>query len=203
LAARLWSSTDGKGRRKYPLVLCAQGAGLSHNWALRAALPVLEALREKCLATSSAAEVQSALQAARDQLRALPAPTDASLDWRSTLVSPDSRPGLLAVMYQLERACASGVTCHLRVPSSTDFPTAAQAWLSFILDQSSSRPVWILHAASTNWLDLIIGQPTRDDFYCLLASTSALPLATSIPFNFDAAFLQKAGTFLASQPSPA
>src|SRR5437763_1714149 len=93
LAARLWSSTDGKGRKKYPLVLCAQGAGLSPHWAL--------------------------------------------------------------------------------------------------------------HAAATDWLDLTTAPPTRDDFYCLLANTSPLPLATSIPFNFDAAFLQKAGTFLASQPSPA
>src|SRR6516165_958254 len=44
LIGRLWSSSDGKGRKRYPMVVCLHFMGLPLAWALKQALPVLSEL---------------------------------------------------------------------------------------------------------------------------------------------------------------
>ena len=48
LLGRLWSSSDGKGRTRYPMVVCAHFAGVTLGWALKQGLPVLADLAEGC-----------------------------------------------------------------------------------------------------------------------------------------------------------
>src|SRR6266404_8251895 len=42
LIGRLWSSSDGKGRKRYPMVVCAHCVGVPLAWALEKVLPSLE-----------------------------------------------------------------------------------------------------------------------------------------------------------------
>ncbi len=48
LAGRLWSSSDGKGRAKYPMVLCAQIAGMPDGFFTEFVFPFLTRVHERC-----------------------------------------------------------------------------------------------------------------------------------------------------------
>src|SRR5436305_174662 len=69
LLGRLWSSRDGKGRTRYPMVICLHFMGVTLDWALRHGLPVLADLEQSCLKTNSAADVRSLLARKRAALR--------------------------------------------------------------------------------------------------------------------------------------
>jgi hypothetical protein len=69
LIGRIWSSVDAKGRREYPMVICADCLGLPVVWALQELLPKLEEVRAACQSARSSAEVSSALNAAQSSVR--------------------------------------------------------------------------------------------------------------------------------------
>ena len=40
-----------------------------------------------------------------------------------------------------------------------------------------------VYEAIDGWLDLLVGEPVSDDFFCLQASLKALPLTSEIPYD--------------------
>jgi hypothetical protein len=125
IVGRMWSSTDGKGRARYPMVVCAHVRGAALDWAIREFLPRLEHLEQQCTRTTSASDVRSALDAAREGLRIAFAgagtrasdsgaainPVTQLLDTPSSQVN---REGLLRILYQIEREMSS----FQRVPAA-------------------------------------------------------------------------------------
>ena len=77
VAGRLWASSDGKGRSRYPMVACAEFTGLPLPAVLNAALPALQAVEQECVSAKTHEAVIGALEAARRNLRRLAAPPDA------------------------------------------------------------------------------------------------------------------------------
>src|SRR2546423_14572301 len=71
LLGQLWSSTDGKGRLNYPMVLCVDGEGVSPAIMLRSLRPGLDRLRDACKATTSADQVLENCRIAQDQVKAV------------------------------------------------------------------------------------------------------------------------------------
>src|SRR5688572_26237113 len=69
IIGRMWSSSDGKGRTRYPLIVCAHYAGVPLEWALAQVLPRLEQIEQACLSTNSAADVRGLLERHRSELR--------------------------------------------------------------------------------------------------------------------------------------
>lgn len=69
LPGRLWASRDGKGRTRYPMVVCAHAACLPARAVLDCAEPALERLEAKCRAADSASSVQAILESERAILR--------------------------------------------------------------------------------------------------------------------------------------
>ncbi len=69
VAGRIWSSVDGKGRAKYPMVLAAQTNNLPIAYALRMVLPTLAKVNERCDHATDAEAVRSTVDAARHALR--------------------------------------------------------------------------------------------------------------------------------------
>lgn len=69
LIGRMWSSVDAKGRREFPMVICADCIGLPLSWALEELLPKLEEVRTASQTTRSAAEVSSILNEAQNSVR--------------------------------------------------------------------------------------------------------------------------------------
>lgn len=65
LIGRMWSSRDGKGRTKYPMVVCAHIEGVPAEWAITETMPRLAAIEEKCAQTGSAELVRLAIGEAR------------------------------------------------------------------------------------------------------------------------------------------
>jgi len=70
LAGRLWSSSDGKGRDKYPMVLCASVVDLPDRFATRIVLPFLAQVHEQCAAATTAEAIRQTIGAQREILRA-------------------------------------------------------------------------------------------------------------------------------------
>jgi hypothetical protein len=68
VVGRMWSSRDGKGRTKYPMVVCAMIDGASPAWAIERIHRRLAVIEESCVGTQSAEVVRLAIGEARRAL---------------------------------------------------------------------------------------------------------------------------------------
>jgi len=121
------------------------------------------------------------------------------------------REGFLRILYEVEQQTAAGRAAdgdsadattaqpwHIRVPACADSPAhAALLWTDLILGRlGSSTPVLALVPLSEGWVDLIVGEPTTEQFYCILASQKAIPLTSDVPYQIDEDFRQRAEQFI-------
>lgn len=121
VVGRMWSSRDGRGRTKYPMVVVAMIEGVPAPWTIEHALPRLEAIESKVSQTAAAELVRLAIGEARrgleDEAALLVAgapstniPPPAAL-LKALVASPAlSLPsddgkgmGLTRIMYEMER----------------------------------------------------------------------------------------------------
>ena len=216
---RLWSSSDGKGRKRYPMIVCAHCGGMPMAWAFAHVLPQLEKIEAGCAATTEASVVRSIVDRAREELRSqLPGRDDSTPDGDTSAPSPLAtlahRPemgielkGLLAILYQVERELtafrpnqksdrsriASVAPRHLRVPACAPTPDEAMLlWLRFMLTQlDPNTPLCVIYPLDEQFIDLIVGEPTPTQLFCVRASTRKIPLTTDIPYNLDAEFISR------------
>jgi hypothetical protein len=214
---RLWSSSDGKGRKRYPMIVCAHCGGMPMGWAIAHVLPRLEKIEADCLAATSASTVRSIMDQAREDLRGLIAVKDGQArdgdpSSPNPLATLAHRPemgvelkGLLAILYQVERELAPfrpnhknerGVQIaprHLRVPACA--PAADEAmllWLRFMLTQlDANTPLCVIYPLEEQFVDLIVGEPTPTQLFCVRASARKIPLTTEIPYTLDAEFISR------------
>jgi formylglycine-generating enzyme required for sulfatase activity len=221
LIGRLWSSSDGKGRKRYPMVLCLHFIGVTLGWAMKQALPALAELEQALVQTNSADEVRSLLNRKRAALReALPS---AQVQGEYAPVSPEAlhnivqdgggtnREGFLRVLYQGKsqlaalapgkfnaRAQTAGLRAQqIRVPATANPEQTLLFWTRFFLTQvDSSVPLLLTLPLEANWLDATAGEPESHEFFCLRASPRAVPLVSEVPYTLDDAFRSGATTFL-------
>lgn len=222
LVGRLWSSSDGKGRKRYPMVVCLHFVGVTLGWALKQALPALAELEEALVRTNSAEEVRTLLNRKRVALReTLPS---AQIQGEYAPVTPETlhhilqsaggaeREGFLRVLYQSRsqlgalapgkfnaRAQMAGFRAQqIRVPASGANPEQTLLfWTRFFLTQvDASVPLLLTLPLEANWLDITVGEPESHEFFCLRASPKAVPLVSEVPYTMDTAFRSGATTFL-------
>ncbi len=212
ILGQMWSSKDGKGRSKYPMVLAIDGEHVTADFMLTALRGGLENLREVCKSAGNAGQVLSNCRAAQEQLRLAPAGNAGAAaearalpDGRRFLERPElgpGRTGLLRVLHELAAAfdldgntrplvrggSTSPRALNLRVPFASDSEDdALLLWASFLGSSvGASIPLLLIARAGTDWLDAMIGEPGGDDFFCLQASLKGLPLATQIPYELTA-----------------
>ena len=222
LVGRLWSSSDGKGRKRYPLVVCIHFMGVTLGWALRQGLPALAEMEQGCVNTTSAVDVRSLLNRKRAALReAIQFTNDrgeyapVSPDTLNKILRPsaEAKPeGFLRVLYQLQsqlgafaigtfnaRANPSAIRAQqIRVPIVGE--NAEQAllfWTRFFLTQvDPSAPLLLTLPLEEGWVDVTVGEPDSHEFFCLRASPRTVPLVSEVPYTIDEAFRAKAMTFL-------
>lgn len=205
ITGRMFSSADGLRRKEYPMVLCVDTEGVSAGFILPQAQSELDRLREACQATASAEQVTTECRWAQDRLRgilaasspptsAIPLSAEARLQFLDHRDLGPDRIGLLRVLHELGPAGdaartsgpgAIGRSCHLRLPLAADSRNGSLLlWADFFrCAASASSPLLLMARAGVEWLDVIIGEPTSDDFFCLQASPTALPLASTIPYE--------------------
>lgn len=224
LIGRMWSSSDGKGRKRYPLVVCLHFIGVTLGWALKQALPVLAELENECLSTTSAEDVRALLARKRAALRAAIQSTDGRGEYAP--LAPDSlyrilnpageaKPdGFLRVLYQTQsqlggfapgtfsvRAGSGSVRVQqIRVPMAGETPELALLfWTRFFLvyiDQSA--PLLLTLPLEADWLDVTVGEPESKEMFCLRATPRAVPMVSEVPYKLEEDFRSKAIAFLES-----
>jgi len=220
ILGRLWSSRDGKGRTRYPMVLAAHALGVSLDWVLGVAQPRLEQLGADCAAATTAAEVAHRLNRAREELRAALTQDDAWLPQHPDTMSrflqhPQfgaGREGLLRVLYQLQdqvTAYAPGRfnprgNGHSLRPQECRAPAVGNqpaeifwAWTRIMQSQlDPAAPVLFLWPVGADWVDILLGEPDCEQFLCLRTTTAKLPCASEIPFHLDADFRARAAAWI-------
>ncbi len=229
VVGRLWSSRDGKGRTRYPMVICAQVARHPAGWLVRSGLPVLARAKEACIKAATVQEVHAAVDRARaelsDAVHAAPAaPVDEGAPRRAAAhlaAHPEMGPdglGLFRIIYRIEReltayrpvtgstARTRGVDLrpqNLRVPSCTTDPVEGAAlWLNFLSGQLvPTAQVFLILPVNQPWADVIVGEPDKAQFACLRATERAIPCTSEIPYNLEADYIEHARKTLQSTGS--
>ena len=184
----IWSSSDGKGRSRYPMIACAQWTA-ERAVPVGAAVRVLGQLRDACVATTDRSRVLQGVGEARAQLDALPPEQSRRADLRRL----GEAPGLLRVVYELGPALEEqfeGVGRQVRVPlnlanedSGADPIAEMERWGAFLIKAGRGRPLLMIQPRGREWLDAVIGPVSPAHLFCLLAGERAMPLTTQIPFE--------------------
>ncbi len=229
---RLWSSQDGKGRGRYPMVVCAAFAGVPLGAALARAEAELAEIEPACRATGSAEAVVSLLARHRQRLQqALPAPAAApeGSAWAALAEGPwgPDGQGLLRVLYAIQRELPDGPLAseqaspapaiHVRVPWCADTPAeAAHRWLTALAGEVGDEVPLCALVGEHRWLDLFIGRPGPLQLACLRTSEAGMALTSDVPFSIDDAFAARVrqglaqaqrglprGPLLVQEPPPA
>jgi hypothetical protein len=215
---RMWSSRDGKGRTSYPMIVCVQCYQLPPGWVFDNILPSLEGIEKDCTATNSPQDVKRTLENAQAEFRRLveqshPA-ADSSAVSINALVKLAECPemgadheGLLRILYHLEREItryppdASRVGLRptlLRVPiSASEMLQNTLLWFDFLLERfAKDMPVLVFIPLGNSWIDIILGEPTETQLYCLRASLRMIPLTSTIPYSMGQEFIARANRLI-------
>ncbi len=218
MIGRIWSSSDGKGRTRYPMVVCCQYGGPDGIEATRRLFLPLVELERDCKSARTAEEVRAVLGRASESLRAAVesrAPLPAAAEDERLLREMPGGAGeeaLLRVIYQVQTQMsvyARGGTVRLagnesprpqqvRVPAAPELLLdSVLFWMRFFLNYSArSVPVLLAAPAGEPWLDVTLGQPGEHEFFCLRASPKSLPPASEIPYTLDDPFRVEARALL-------
>lgn len=215
IVGRMWSSQDGKGRKSYPMVVCVQCHQLPLEWVLKNILPLLERVEKNCTATTSAAQVRLIIENAQKELRQLAQKcepsTISSADTTNIMAKLAEYPemggpnhqGFLRILYHIEREVTSDYLNAskteafqpklIRVLSSPPPVTEAMPlWIDFFRTRfKTNSSVLILTPLQNKWMDIIIGEPTQLQLFCLRASLSVIPLTSSIPYSMSPEFISR------------
>ena len=200
----LHSSEDGLHRKEYPLVLCVDAERIAPANMLAWFMPELDRLRNACQATASAEQVTVECRMAQDRLRDVlgreatpgaPAISFSPADRRRFIEHPDLGPervGLGRVLHELGSAGNRGGGSqtdtrprHIRLPFAADSRDyALLLWSEFLLGAvPATSPLLLIARDGAEWIDVIVGEPTSDDFFCLQATPKAMPMASQIPYE--------------------
>ena len=219
IAGRMWSSQDGKGRKSYPFVVCVQCSKLPIGWIFENILPQLEQIETKCTATTSASDVRMVIQSSNQELRQLAQRFDRSQSpittYPDALAKLAKRPemgpnqeGLFRTLYHIDRevgrhranntSSMALRSTSLRIPTSPDtMLESILLWSSFLRERFGTNvPVLFLLSLKNDWMDIIIGEPTELQIYCLRASLKVIPLTSNIPYNMDSEFINQANKLI-------
>ena len=220
VVGRMWSSQDGKGRTSYPMAICVQCCQLPLDWVLKNILPRLEKIEKTCTATTSPAEVRLTIENARNEFRQLaqqcgPSPVLpvvcsgalAKLTGYPEMGGPNHQ-GLLRILYHIEREITPEYlenprgkvfrTTLFRVPiSPPPVIESVPLWMNFLLTKFGINTfVLMLMPLQKQRMDIIIGEPTQLQIYCLRASLRVIPLTSSIPYNLSPEFIERANQLI-------
>jgi len=206
LLGNLWSSTDGKGRGRYPMVLCAHCIAAPLSWAIQTVLPALERMRQECQAARTANEVKAILSRGTAELRkafATGAPSDIPLTpaERKTFLDCDAfgpqGEGWRRILHQITSQMSGYVSAQgsrgaellpqqIRLPQCAPAGRSLALWREFFdLVVNRAAPLLLIAATGQKWIDATVGEPGTHEFFSLLADESKLPLASAIPYNMD------------------
>jgi hypothetical protein len=123
VVGRLWNSSDGKGRTRYPMAACADCRGMGLPAVLGHVLPALEHLQRECVAARTQQAVYAAADAQRGALRrwaesgaapaasaGAPTPGAAAARLMACADLGERGKGMVSLLYRLEQEAPHSVT---------------------------------------------------------------------------------------------
>jgi hypothetical protein len=221
LVGRLWSSSDGKGRKRYPMVVCCHFMGVTLGWALKHSLPALAEIEQSCAKATGAEEVRRLLDRERATLRDriqsaeggeyAPLAPEALNRILHVAGEPGSE-GFYRVLYMVQsqfgafatgsfgaRGNLAGLRAQqLRSKAAGRSPEEALLfWSRFFLAQvDPAAPLLLTLPLEAEWVDVTAGEPEAHEFFCLRATPQAIPMVNEVPYTLDDAFRNQARVFL-------
>lgn len=86
---------------------------------------------------------------------------------------------------------------HMRVPGWGDAGACILAWAAFMRSQLAEEAPLVLIAPvrlggrSLGWVDVVVGEPGPQEWFCLRAGVRALALHTEIPYTLEPDFVER------------
>ncbi len=227
IIGRLWSSSDGKGRTKYPMVVVAQVEGVPQWWAVEQILQRLETAEARCAGGKTADAVRAAigecrrgLEDAAALLTVSPSGGVSDSELLRRLVSDSALDadgqrglGLTRILYEMDREMApykSGASrtrtasitlspAHVRVPRCLSGPgEGARAWMALLRRElSGGAPALVIEPLGRDWLDVVVGAPNPASLFCVRTDESGLAYASRIPYSIPSEFATSASERIA------
>jgi hypothetical protein len=205
------SSRDGKGRTRYPLIVCAHVVGLPIERVVREVGPVVEAAMKECRSVETAGAVRAILERARQQLAEVigrhPAGGPGQAEPRP-LGGAGPSEGQLRILYEIKNKLAAWAPVrsgakesaarergvHMRLdPHGGSVAEALLYWTTFLHSQlDGSAPLLFMSPLDAGWVDVIVGKPAAADFFVLKAGIKAVPMVSSVPYEMGDAFRSSA-----------
>ncbi|MFG0304807.1 MAG: hypothetical protein ACF8Q5_01195 [Phycisphaerales bacterium JB040] len=209
IAGRMWSSTDGRGRSKYPMIVCVETSPAFRAWLMFEALPELARAQERFVGAKTAEEVRSLHASLSDRVsrgaegaRAGDDPDLASAlrELADSGIGGD-RESILRVVYASERdlglllgrmppGSQSSVAVRagsIRVPRlSGGLAEGLWRW-SCVYERVTPRRMglMVIGASGRDWADVVLGRGGADAWECVRTNSSALPIVSEIPYTID------------------
>ncbi len=206
----MWASRDNKGRSDYPMIAClsAERAGL--DWVCAEGSKVIQDLQRECEASQGSEGVIDAVGSAQAGLREALQGSIASISEEDAAGAIERIAELppfaedpeqfVRFVYHIERECGLGIVHgrassamklapnaqHLRVPALVERTIdSLRLWVLAVRALAPERSIFVCRAQGRDWVDITVGTPGTDEVFALLATTTAIPVVTAIPYDIE------------------
>ena len=186
VAGAIWASSDGKGRTRFPMIICVQVD--VEGWrAIDQLLGPIDQLGIKSKSAKTPSEFRELMPRLEVEIFGLvhtPSganPASEMTESQQISILPDLITLAAALKSRLPRGAHESVRAngaHFRLASSLPGPGKNLGfWSAYlaVLGLPSSPPCLAIATSGKPWVDLIVGEPADADFFCLRANQTALP----------------------------
>ncbi|MBV8970527.1 MAG: hypothetical protein JO331_15920 [Verrucomicrobia bacterium] len=184
----IWASSDGKGRAHFPMIVCLQ-IGMNGRHAIRSFLAPVEDLGGLCKKASGQQEFRDAFMKTEHKLASNTRPDSESGFQFFNLTEEREQEitnGMIALSeglgkHRREGARRGAGSAHIRLPAISSRPKEnLEFWIGYVETQLDFHlPCLAIASTSPGPIDIIAGEPEADDFFCLRAAETRLPLTST------------------------
>jgi hypothetical protein len=174
LAGRMWASRDGKRRTHFPMIALVQGINVDREATLDLILAQLESVAAGCQAARSADEVRELI----------------ATGWAGTREMPETIQDSTHATMGAVRGCALKLANDFRedpprdarLPADPgDITRGIRFWSRVCTAVAPvEMPLLFLAPQGEAWLDVLVGEPSADAFFCLRAGLAARPISGAV-----------------------
>jgi hypothetical protein len=180
ITGAVWASTDRKGRTRFPMIICGQ-VGVEGPRAVDLLLNLIDEFGVLSRSAKTQEQFRELYSRVYGELyqKASQLPAIHSTFQLTESEQTSILPSLVAISAGIRAKrdrLANG--SHFRLTSTLSRPRDTLClWTSYLAAQglTSAPPLLAIATNRKNWVDLIIGEPVENDFFCLRANATALP----------------------------
>ncbi len=183
IVGAIWASADRKGRTRFPMVICVQ-SGFDGPHAVDLFIDPVERLGTLCRTAKTKEEIRDSFNQVQGELNysGLPSPHDKLFSEIKESAEDSILPALITLAAGLKtkrlRGSRESAGSHFRLDAiSSQAKDNLSFWSAYLNTQpaGSGLPHIVIAAKGRGWVDLIVGEPLQNDFFCLRANENALP----------------------------